>query len=88
MFVLACQTFLLVARHRPEVVISTGAAPGLFAVVIGKLFRARTIWLDSLANVDELSRSGQLVRRFADVWLTQWEHLARTPGPEFAGKVL
>jgi UDP-N-acetylglucosamine:LPS N-acetylglucosamine transferase len=73
---------------RPDVVISTGAAPGLAAMVLGKIFRAKTLWLDSIANSEELSQSGRLARRFADVWLTQWEHLARDDGPHFWGGVL
>jgi UDP-N-acetylglucosamine:LPS N-acetylglucosamine transferase len=78
----------VMARVRPDVVITTGAAPGLFALAFGKALGARTIWLDSLANVEELSRSGRLARRFADLWLTQWPHLAAPGGPEYAGAVL
>lgn len=88
MLVLGLQMFSAVIRIRPSVVITTGAAPGLFGLVAGKLIGARTVWLDSIANVDELSRSGRLARRFADVWLTQWQHLASVGGPEYAGKVL
>ena len=79
----------VVLRVRPDVVVSTGALPGFFALVAGKLLlRRRTVWIDSIANADELSMSGQHARRIADVWLTQWEHLARTGGPAFAGSVL
>jgi UDP-N-acetylglucosamine:LPS N-acetylglucosamine transferase len=73
---------------RPDVVITTGAAPGLAAIVLGKIFRAKTLWLDSIANSEELSKSGRLAKRFADVWLTQWEHLACSDGPHFWGAVL
>jgi len=73
---------------RPDVVISTGAAPGFIAVFLGKKIGAKTIWLDSIANVDELSMSGRLVGKYADLWLTQWEHLASPEGPKYAGAVL
>ena len=86
--VLAIQIFLLVWRIRPDIVISTGAAPGYFAVRFGKLFRARTIWIDSLANVEQISKSGRLAGKYSDLWLTQWPDLARENGPEFAGQVL
>ncbi len=88
MLVVAWQLFNLIRRERPEVVVTTGAAPGLIAIMLGKFFRARTIWVDSIANVDELSGSGQAARGFADLWLTQWEELASDDGPEYAGKVL
>jgi UDP-N-acetylglucosamine:LPS N-acetylglucosamine transferase len=82
-----CVLFMLL-RERPDVVISTGAAPGYFAICLGKLLGARTIWVDSMANVEALSMSGQKVRRFADLWLTQWAHLAGAHGPDFRGAVL
>lgn len=75
-------------RVRPAVVVSTGASVGLFAIALGRLFGARTIWLDSIANVDELSLSGRLAGRFAHLWLTQWEHLARAGGPRYLGAVV
>ena len=85
---LAWAAFRLVRRVRPDVVVSTGAAPGLVVIFFGKLFGARTIWIDSIANVDQVSLSGLLCRPFADVWLTQWPHLAREGGPEYQGSVL
>ena len=85
---LAFAVLSVLLRERPRVVISTGAAPGFFAVVLGKMLGARTIWIDSMANVEEISRSARLVRRFADLWLTQWPHLAREDGPEYRGAVL
>jgi UDP-N-acetylglucosamine:LPS N-acetylglucosamine transferase len=66
----------ILLRERPDVVISTGAAPGYIALRVAKLMRARTAWVDSVANVDELSLSGQMASRQADLCLTQWSHLA------------
>ena len=66
----------VVLRERPDVVISTGAAPGYVAIRVGRVVGALTIWVDSLANVDELSLSGRLASAVADFCLTQWPHLA------------
>ncbi|MEW6038503.1 MAG: UDP-N-acetylglucosamine--LPS N-acetylglucosamine transferase [Pseudomonadota bacterium] len=85
---LICELFWIILRERPDVVISTGAAPGYFALRLGRLLGARTIWVDSIANVGRMSLSGRLVRRYADLWLTQWEHLARPKGPHYIGAVL
>jgi hypothetical protein len=79
----------IILRERPGVIVSTGAAPGYFAIRFGRLLGARTVWLDSIANVEEMSMTGQLVRRHADLWLTQWPHLAENPdGPRCLGSVL
>jgi hypothetical protein len=84
---LSLRIMLIVLREDPDVVVSTGAAPGYFALRFGKLARAKTIWLDSVANIDQLSLSGQMAGAYADLWLTQWSHLARPEGPLFAGSV-
>jgi UDP-N-acetylglucosamine:LPS N-acetylglucosamine transferase len=82
------QLLWIVLRERPDIVVSTGALPGYFALRLAKLIGARTIWLDSIANVDELSLSGRSIGRHADLWLTQWPHLARPNGPYYRGGVL
>ena len=84
----ATRVLRVLALERPDVVVSTGALPGFFGVVLGKALGCRTIWVDSIANVEELSMSGAKVGRFADLWLTQWPELARASGPEYAGAIL
>jgi UDP-N-acetylglucosamine:LPS N-acetylglucosamine transferase len=84
----AFRVFQLLVRERPDVVVSTGAAPGYFGVRFGKWLGARVIWVDSVANAEELSLSGQKAGRFVDLWLTQWPHLATANGPQWMGSVL
>lgn len=90
MAALACVWALLwlMIRHRPQVVISTGALPGVIALALGRLFGARTIWVDSVANAEEMSASGRLARRFAQLWLSQWAAVAQAEGAEYAGSIL
>ncbi|MHB8524816.1 MAG: UDP-N-acetylglucosamine--LPS N-acetylglucosamine transferase [Candidatus Acidiferrales bacterium] len=78
----------IIWKERPDVIVSTGAAPGYFAILLGRLFRAKTIWLDSIANAGCLSMSGALAGGHADLWLTQWPHLERAKGPFYRGSVL
>lgn len=80
--------FWLLLTIRPDVVITTGAAPGYFMIRLGKFFGARTVWLDSVANAEELSLSGQKAGKHVDLWLTQWSHLAQPQGPQYRGSVL
>lgn len=79
---------LLLVRVRPDVVITTGAAPGFLALRLAPVVKSRTIWIDSIANSDELSLSGKMAGKYADLWLTQWDHLAGPDGPDFRGSVL
>jgi len=85
---LLLRIFWLILRFNPDTIITTGAAHGYFALRIGKWFGAKTIWIDSIANAGEVSKSGMMVKPYADVWLTQWEHLVGAEGPIFQGAVL
>lgn len=78
----------IVFSRRPKVIISTGAAPGIICIAFGKLIGAKTIWIDSFANVEQLSMSGKIARYISDKWLTQWEHLSDTTGPSYHGALL
>lgn len=85
---LAMQMAVIVLRERPDVVITTGAAPGYFALLFGRMIGARTVWLDSMANVDNLSLAGEKAGRIADLWMTQWPDLAlSSDGPIYHGSV-
>lgn len=88
LLVMAFQIAWAIIKYRPDIVVSTGAAPGFFALVFGRLSGAKTIWIDSIANAEELSLAGRKVRRWADHWLTQWPELARSDGPSYIGSVI
>lgn len=75
-------------KVRPDVVVTTGAAPGFAAIFFGRFLGAKTVWIDSIANSEELSNSGKQARRWASAWVTQWQHLSKVDGPAFWGAVL
>lgn len=64
-------------KEKPDVVISTGAAPGLVGLIIAKCLGIRTVWIDSIANVEELSLSGRIASKFCSRVYTQWPNLAK-----------
>ncbi|NEM97751.1 glycosyltransferase family protein [Pontibacter burrus] len=72
---------------KPDVIITTGAAPGLMAVIAGRLLGAKTIWIDSIANVEKLSLSGRIALLFANRTYTQWPDLA-TSKIKYKGSVI
>ncbi len=76
-------------RERPDVVITTGSLPLGMLCLWCKLLGSKVVWIDSIANVERFSMSGRMVRRFADLFLTQWPDLAeRTPGVEYVGALV
>jgi hypothetical protein len=86
---LACKILRILLVERPDVVVTTGSAPGLITLALARfLLRAKTIWIDSIANCDRMSSSGLQARRVADIWLTQWPQLQQQSGAEYWGSVL
>jgi len=73
---------------RPHLIVSTGALPGVIALTLGRLMGCKTVWIDSIANGEELSMSGKLAGKVAHQWLTQWPNLATEQGPHYRGRVL
>ena len=89
MLPLALQLLALLRRFRPHLIVTTGAAPGLLAIMLGRLTGSKSVWIDSIANAETLSLSGQLARRWASVRLTQWPALADPrSGVVYLGRVL
>ena len=79
----------IASKERFDVVVSTGAAPGLLMCLAARLWRARVVWIDSIANVERLSLSGRLVQRWADLVITQWPGVAAdNPRVEYLGTLL
>jgi len=79
----------IILKERPDVIITTGAAPPCLLCLLGKLFDAKIIWIDSIANVERLSLSGRIVRPFADLILTQWMELAsKYPNVRYEGTLV
>jgi UDP-N-acetylglucosamine:LPS N-acetylglucosamine transferase len=88
MAILMAKIAWLILRFKPHHIISTGAAHGYFAIRFGKLIGSKTIWLDSIANAEEASMSGRLIKPYADHCLTQWPEVADKEGLAFHGAVL
>jgi UDP-N-acetylglucosamine:LPS N-acetylglucosamine transferase len=87
-FVVLAQMLLIVLRERPDVIVTTGSAPALFCLAFGRLFGARTLWIDSIANCKELSTSGRHARKIAHRVVSQWPEVAAVNGIEFWGRTL
>ncbi|MEJ8801486.1 oligosaccharide biosynthesis protein Alg14 [Pontibacter sp. H249] len=75
LYLLFCIARIMI-RLRPQVVLTTGAAPGLAGLFVGKMCGAKAIWIDSIANINKISLSGRIALLFADKVYTQWPNLA------------
>ncbi len=85
---LAFQLIMLFIKERPSAIISTGAAPGAIAFLLAKVLPIKTIWVDSIANTAEISRSGRMVKKHAEMVITQWEPLSDGKEIMYQGSIL
>ena len=69
--------FKIVRKFKPDTVVSTGAQVGGIMCLICKLYKAKVIYIESIAKVDSLSVTGKNIYRFADKFYCQWESLAQ-----------
>lgn len=85
----ALESLRLMLRVRPQVVLTTGAGIAIPCALLGKLLGARLIFVETVAVVGHLSRTGALLYKFADLFIVQWPDLCRThPRAVYAGSVL
>lgn len=86
-FSVFCRLFYIIRHEQPDTIITTGAAPGLMAVLAGWLLRKQTIWIDSLAARKRLSLSARLAKPFATYIYTQSQILANKK-IQYIGEIL
>jgi UDP-N-acetylglucosamine transferase subunit ALG13 len=67
----------LVLRTRPRLVICSGAGLTVAFCLFARARGAKLLWVETTARVDDASRSGRLVSRFAERVFVQWPETAR-----------
>jgi beta-1,4-N-acetylglucosaminyltransferase len=76
-------------RHRPDAIVSTGAALAVPFFLFGRLLGIRCVYVESVTRTESLSLSGRLVYPLASRFFVQWPAVAQGRAKaEFAGSVL
>jgi UDP-N-acetylglucosamine:LPS N-acetylglucosamine transferase len=83
----------LLRQERPSAILTTGAGVAVPFAWIGRLMGIRTIYVESVTRIDELSLSARLIAPVATQVFAQWPELAepsagriRFAGNLFAGR--
>lgn len=64
-------------KEKPDLIISSGAAVAVPFFYIGKLFGAKTVYLEVFDRIDSPTVTGKLVKPVTDKFLVQWEELEK-----------
>ena len=79
----------IVAKFRPDTVVSTGAQVGGFFCYIGKFFGAKVVYIETMAKIKELSGTGHNVYKIADKFYVQWKNLEeKYEKAEYIGRLI
>lgn len=74
--------------ERPKVIITTGALASYPLCYFGHLLHSKVIYIESLARVSSLSKTGEKLYHIADYFFVQWEELHnKYPQTIYAGNV-
>lgn len=74
--------------EKPAAIITTGSAPALPFVLIGKLIGCKTLWIDSIANAESLTMSGNIAKKFGLKVISQWPDVAEHECVEYWGAII
>lgn len=72
------ESFKILIREKPKLIISTGADVALNTIIIGKLFfNAKIIFIESSANITQPTLTGRISYFFSDLFIVQWEEMSK-----------
>lgn len=69
--------FLILLKERPKIIISTGADVAVATLILGKIFKSKTIFIESVGNYDKPTLSGRLCYNFCDLFIIQFTKLKK-----------
>jgi UDP-N-acetylglucosamine:LPS N-acetylglucosamine transferase len=78
----------IILKERPRAIVTTGSAPMLSFILLGRLLGIRTLWIDSIANSERMSTSGRMAKKLAHRVVSQWPEVAAKEGVECWGAVV
>lgn len=62
-------------KEKPNVIITSGAAPAIPFFYIGKLMKAKTVYIEVFDRIDKSTISGKLCYPVTDRFIVQWEEM-------------
>ena len=64
-------------REKPDLIISSGAAVAVPFFWLGKLFGAKTIYVEVFDRIDKSTVTGRMVYPVADEFIVEWEEMKK-----------
>lgn len=69
--------FKILRKEKPDLIISSGAGVAVPFFWLGKLFGAKTVYIEIFDRIDKPTLTGKLVYPVTDKFIVQWEELKK-----------
>lgn len=69
--------FNILRKERPDIIISSGAAVAVPFFYLGKIFGAKTVYIEVFDRIDAPTVTGKLVYPVTDRFIVQWEEMKK-----------
>lgn len=73
----AFQQLGIFIKERPDVVITTGAGVVIPTCLYAHFFGKKVIYIESFARMKSLNKTAQLLSKYSDMFIVQWEELLK-----------
>ena len=67
----------ILRKEKPDLIISSGAAPAIPFFWIGKLTGAKTVYIEVLDRIDKPTIAGKLCYPVTDKFIVEWEEMKK-----------
>lgn len=71
------RAFTIIPKEKPDLIISSGAAPAIPFFYIGKLLGVKTIYIEVFDRINTPTLSGKLCYPVADRFIVEWEEMKK-----------
>ncbi len=69
--------FKILRKGRPDIIVSSGAAVAVPFFYLGKIFGAKTVYIEVFDRIDAPTMTGKLVYPVTDRFIVQWEEMKK-----------
>lgn len=77
LFINTLLAFKVIKKERPDLIISTGAAVAVPFFYIGKLYGAKTVYIEVFDRINHSTLTGKMVYPVTDKFIVQWEEMKK-----------
>ena len=85
----AIQSMLLMLKERPQYLVNIGGGISIACSFLGKIFGTKLIFIESGARVSTPSKTGELMYKYADIFIVQWKPMLKHyPNAVYGGPLL